>query len=148
MRNDYGNLRYALLGNEPQRCILMHAARSPGCWLVRTMSLPRLPQCRRCAAVRDAVLVEVAMLLFSVLLTLYTTWATFTDDYTSAATEGADGLSDTDAGAHAVGDHHDRAEGASKRSRDVGAGEVLHALIRHVQHFVIVTRLSIKWVSF
>lgn len=145
MRNDFGNLRYALLGNETQRCILMHAARAPGpgpaCWLVRTMSSPRLPQCRRCAAVRDTVLVEVAMLLFSVLLTLYTTWATFTDDYTSAATEGADGLSDTDAGAHTVGD---RAEGASKRSRDVGAGEVLHALIRHVQHFVIVTRLSIK----
>lgn len=55
------------------------------------------------------------MFLFNLALTLYTMWATFTDDYTGDA--------DQD---------------------EVGTGDVLQALIRHVQHFIIITRLGLE----
>ena len=70
--------------------------------------------CRDCPSVAANAATGIAMFLVNVLLTLYTVWAAFTDDYSSFS------------------DDH------------VSTGDLLQVFIRHLQHFIIITRLNIE----
>lgn len=84
--------------------------------------------CTRCpdTVARNAA-IGIAMFTLNVLLTLYTLWTAFTDE------------ADVD-----TADELDVSSNSSSR-HVVQPGDVLQSLIRHAQHFIIITRLAVDW---